>query len=313
VALVGDILADPMCKVLPEAGHEDVNMRMTFKDLTSSNFVDIRKPSWFEEYASDPLLNKEVQEVKNIAEQVSLECSMKGAYTSMPTAIAQNNVLTSIEATDPPEPCWTPTSAECLMGRAGCRERLLTDHSAADSCEHSCWKSVGCDGSLRTSQPTQEAKDAEEHGGSIFAVRPNEDPRELEEHDVRATIALWTLLGVGMWRIVQLGWQLSCAVAAQCGYRSTRTSRPTGRPSATAASTSATSRESVTAPQRQSVRQRALTPFRVGRQTPYVCECGFRLEAREVTSETSPHFGRLYVSRQRSRADPQRCNYFKWL
>jgi hypothetical protein len=225
----------------------------------------------------------------------------------------QDVVLTSMEAMDPPKPCLTPASAECLIGRAGCRERLLMNRSAADSCEHPCWKSVGCGGSREASQPTQEAKSAEDQSGDIFMILPNEDPEEFEEQDIRATTALWTVIGVGVWRIAQLGWQLSCDVATRCGYRPIRLPRPTEQPGATAASVSATSGGSATTPQRQSIRQRAVTPFRVGRQTPYVCDCGFRLEAREVISETSPHFDRLYVSCQRSRADPQRCTYFKWL
>ena len=70
---------------------------------------------------------------------------------------------------------------------------------------------------------------------------------------------------------------------------------------------------SSSSPSGQRVRQRAVTPFRAGRQTPYRCHCGFLLEAREVMNQASEHYGRLFVSCQRSRADPGRCDYFRWL
>ena len=143
---------------------------------------------------------------------------------------------------------------------------------------------------------------------NMFMIAQDEAPEELEEEDVRATIVLWTVIGAGVLRIIQWGWQLSCAVATRCGYRPLRQQRPTELPGVAAASGGP-----ATTPERRSARQRAMTPFRAGRQTPYVCECGFRLEAREVTSETSPNCGRLYVSCQRSRADPQRCVFFRWL
>ena len=62
--------------------------------------------------------------------------------------------------------CGTPASAECLIGRAGCRERRLS-HSAADSCEPSCWTLVGRGGGHGTSRPTQEAEDIEGGDGNI--------------------------------------------------------------------------------------------------------------------------------------------------
>ena len=144
---------------------------------------------------------------------------------------------------------------------------------------------------------------------NIFMISQGEAPEEPEEEgDVRTTLAVWTVFGIGLLQIMQWSWQLTCAAATRCGQW-----RPRQQEQAQLPEVAADSGESTTRQTRRSTRQRAVTPFRVGRQTPYVCKCGYRLEAREVTSETSQHFTRLYVSCQRSRADPQRCDFFRWL
>ena len=223
---------------------------------------------------------------------------------SMPDIPAKTSELT--------EKSKAPASAECLMGRAGCRERRL-GHSAADSCELPCWMLVGRSGGCRTSRPTRQVESTKSEDGGIFMISQDEEELELEEEDVRATILLWTVIGAGVLRIAQWGWMISRMVATRCGSRPAQPPRPPEASNIAATGARPVTTTTTTTPERRALRQRAMTPFRVGRQTPYTCECGFRLEAREVTSETSPHFGRLYVSCQRSRADPRRCTYFRWL
>ena len=56
----------------------------------------------------------------------------------------------------------------------------------------------------------------------------------------------------------------------------------------------------------------AVTPFRAGTITPYVCYCGLQLPARQVQKE-GPNKGKWYVTCIKSRADESRCGYFRWI
>ena len=105
-------------------------------------------------------------------------------------------------------------------------------------------------------------------------------------------------------------WRATSAVV-QCCRRPSRVSSAEPVPEAGSPSGSTAARSpSVSATPRRA--QRAKTPFQAGRQTPYTCACGYRLDARVVVS-SGANEGRLYVACPLPRGDAKRCDYFRWL
>ena len=107
---------------------EDVDMHMVAGNLASLNLIDIDGPPWFDEYTGEQLPDEEVQKAK--AKELDSWAAFEAVWT--------------IDERGRPS-IRVPASAECLMGHAGCRERLV-DHSAVDLCEFPCRESVGCGG-----------------------------------------------------------------------------------------------------------------------------------------------------------------------